>query len=195
MWMSFHSTLGTMQRLTMQYSELHSSSDIGNNPCKIRSEAVDANFQEQERFFHRISRKMVDQDGHPLPQCFVVAEDGVSVNRAKYSRARCVLCNKLYNFRYPLNGSAVAQFPYSALPSGIFPDVGRCHTEVRHTPRVWNYAHCDLKLLRHGREIRPEAKQGLLDRIAEKELLQRLCDAASVVQQNSLPACDDYQTP
>src|SRR5690349_12581215 len=118
-----------MRRLTMQSPELQNSSDIPNKPCKTSLGVVDSKFQKMERLFHRISGKKV-RDGHPLPECFALRKDGISVNRGKYSRARCMLCEELYDFRYPVRGSAVATLTYSALPSCTFPDIGHCCAQV-----------------------------------------------------------------
>jgi len=136
-------------------------------PCRARQKQRDSEFDSKERLYRRIPPNKV-LDGHPLPQCF--NDIPLSVNRSKHSTALCVLCDKIYHFRYAIVGSHVMEVRVSSLPPDLM--------TITHTPRSHNFAHCDLK------------PTGAEDEASRKLFRLRLSELSTIV--GRLPECENY---
>jgi len=85
-------------------------------PCHSPRQPVDNGFDSSETLFRRVRWIDIREDGHPYPESFVF-NASVSVNRSRYSTARCVLCSCTCKMAEPSASFAPFELETSAVLS------------------------------------------------------------------------------
>jgi hypothetical protein len=135
-------------------------------PCRS-GQSPDNNFDYDEVLYRRVLWTDIREDGHPYPESFVFCQ-GISVNRSRYSSAKCALCSRTSR---NMKGASAEFAPFEMQVAKVQSDQ---RVLLTHTPKKKNASHCDI-----------DAEIAL-----QKEIRTRLANLA--VRVSHIPDCEYF---